>query len=155
MLKHVRGLCVGVCFFIATQSAFGLYMTLGSPKGIPYESTYPRAAVLQVYSALTTEGCKLVKGHAFNSSAQMQFAGDTDTLNQMLKRIADCPTVSVTVSFRELDQPGDWVVDYECHAMSFQVTVNLRSKNIALDRLKIPAAKGPQLESPQTPPAKG
>jgi len=153
-MKHVRGLCVGVCFFIATHSVFGIHVTLGSPRGIPYMSTYPRAGVLQVYSALTTEECNFVKGHAFNSCAQMQFTGDTDAMNLMLKRLADCPEVSVAVSFRALDQPSDWVVDYECRSMRFQVTMNLKSKNIILDRLTIPAARGPQLESSQTPPAK-
>lgn len=70
----------------------------------------------------------------------------------MLKRLANCPGTTVSVSFSESDASGDWKVNYDCRSMHFKATVNLKSENIALDRLRIPVAKGPHLEPlPWTP----
>lgn len=151
-MTRLSAVGVGICCLIATQTAVAIWAPLGSAKGVPFQTTYPKAARLQVYSALQADNCKFIKGHSFNWQSRLQFQGDTDAINEMLKQLASCPGAIVTVSFRESEEPGDWRVDYDCRSMKFEVIVNLKSRNIAVDRLAIPAARGPQLESSPTSP---
>jgi hypothetical protein len=147
MTKRNWAVSVGICCILATHTAFAIYVPLAGVKNVPFEITYPKSARQQVRDALAADNCKFITGHSQNWLSQLQFQGDTDALNEMLKRLAKCPRASLAVSFRDLNQPGDWRVDYDCRSMHFQAIVNLRSKNIALDRLAIPAAKGPELEA--------
>lgn len=111
-------------------------------------SDYPGHAVGQVVAALKTEGCKLVYGVANLNIKQskLRFRGDTTAINEMLKGLADCPDATVAVSFQWMDHQSDWHVVHEMRTNTFRFIVNLRSTQIEIEELIIPAAKGPELK---------
>jgi hypothetical protein len=155
MMKHVAVVCVGLCFLLPT-TAFGLMMPIGSLNRFPVSWTdYPRPAREQIEAALKADHCKYLRGNWTNGHIKLQFAGDTEALNEMLKRLVKCPAVSLTVAFENSDQPLDWRVDFAARDPQIRVIVNLKSQNIAVDRLAIPAANGPALKPSSEPPAAG
>ena len=64
----------------------------------------------------------------------------------MTGRLAECPGVTVELSFKKLDKQCDWQIIHEISSNLFRVTVNLKSEHVQLDNLKVPAARGPKLE---------
>lgn len=154
MMKHVAVVCVGLCYLLPT-TAFGLMAPIGLNKFSVTWTGYPRTAFGQLESALKVENSKLLNGYWTNGNIKLQFAGETDALNEMLKRLAKCPAVSLTVAFENSDRPLDWRVDFAARDPQVRVIVNMKSGNIALDRLAIPAAKGPDLEPSSMPSAAG
>jgi hypothetical protein len=146
-MKHFAVLCVGIGCLIVTSTSFGLMAPIGLNQFSVSWRSYPKAAFGQLESALKADGCRFISGHWTNGSIKLQFAGETVGLNEMLKRLANCPAVSLSVSFENSDQPADWRVDFAARDPHVQVIVNLKSKNMVLERLVIPAAKGPELES--------
>jgi hypothetical protein len=153
-MKLAKAACLGIFILLVAQTAFALWVPLRSAKNIPFQVTYPDSARMQVYSALESGNSRFLKGHSVNSLSELHFCGDTDALSQMLKQLANCPGATVTVSFSESDAKSDWKVEYDCRSMNFKATVNLKSASIALDRLQIPAAKGPRFEPLPWTPAK-
>ena len=59
--------------------------------------------------------------------------------------LVQCPGVTVTVGFKKLDDKCDWLVSHDARTNSFQFQVNLNAKRIDLEKLILPAAKGPKL----------
>ncbi len=76
------------------------------------------------------------------------YAGETKALNLFLDALAQCPGVTVHVSFVADPIPGepcDWQVLHEASPNSFHIRVNLQSERIKLPDLYLPSAKGPAL----------
>ena len=152
-MKHLAVLCVGIGCLIATSTSFGLMAPIGLNKFSVSWTGYPKTAFGQLESALKADGCKFISGHWINGNIKLQFAGEADGLNEMLKRLANCPAVSLKVSFENSDGPQDWKVDFAAREPQVQVIVNLKSKSVVLERLVIPVAKGPEIESFSAPSA--
>jgi hypothetical protein len=60
-----------------------------------------------------------------------------------LSDLAKCPGATVHVGLKKLDDDCDWRVSHDAHGNHFQVQVNLNSKQINLEDIYIPEAKGP------------
>ena len=132
---------------VTANSAFGILVPIGSDCRIPFTQGYPRHAVIQVVDALKSDNCRFVDGTSNMRVSTLRFRGDTIAVNDMLKKLADCPVATVAVSFREMDHTCDWRIDHSVRSNTFGVIINLKSARIRLDELIIPPAKGPELKS--------
>ena len=116
--------------------------------GVALPQDYPKAAREQVMAALKRLDCKFLKGNFLNSHTSLLYAGDTKALNLLLDALAQCPGVTVHVSFvvdPAAGQPCDWQVLHDAQQNSFHIRVNLQSERIKLPDLYVPSAKGPPL----------
>jgi hypothetical protein len=124
---------------------FALAGTLDSP-GVAFSGDYPKDARGQVMAALTRKDCKFLGGHFVNWFTTLRYGGDTKALNLFLGDLVKCPGATVHVGFKKLDDDCDWRVSHDAHGNRFQVEVNLNSKQIKIEDLYIPEAKGPALK---------
>jgi hypothetical protein len=76
----------------------------------------------------------------------LRYAGDTKALNLFLGDLVKCPDATVHVGFKKLDDDCAWRVSHDVHGNRFQVEVNLNSKQINIEDLYVPEAKGPALK---------
>ncbi len=148
-----RALCVGLSILVGSQTAWALLAPIGSLKNFSTSWTYPEPARRQLQAALEVEGSKFLRGHWFNGWIELRFSGTTDSLNEMTRRLADCPGVTLAVVFERSEQPGDWRLSFAARERQIQILVNLKSENVVLAKLQIPAARGPELESASDLPA--
>jgi hypothetical protein len=125
--------------------AFGLAGTLDSP-GVAFPGDYPKDAQAKVMAALARKDCKFLGGHFVNWFTTLRYQGETKALNLFLGDLVKCPGVTVHVSFKKLDEECDWRVSHDGLANSFDIEVNLNSKQIKIEDLYIPEAKGPMLK---------
>jgi len=124
---------------------FALAGTLDSP-GVAFSGDYPKNARDQVMAALTRKDCKFLGGDFVNWFTTLRYGGDTKALNLFLGDLVKCPGATVHVGFKKLDDDCDWRVSHDAHSNRFQVEVNLNSKQIKIEDLYIPEAKGPALK---------
>jgi hypothetical protein len=125
--------------------AFALAGSLDSP-GVAFSGDYPKDAQEQVMAALTRKDCKFLGGHFVNWFTTLRYGGDAKALNLFLGDLVKCPGATVHVGFKKLDDECDWRVSHDAHGNRFQVEVNLNSKQIKIEDLYIPEAKGPALK---------
>jgi hypothetical protein len=136
---------------VTANSAFGILVPIGlvpigSDCRIPFTSDYPKHAVIQVVAALKTDNCRFIDGQSNLRVSTLRFRGNTTAINEMLKRLADCPAATVTVSFKKIDHKCDWQIVHLVSSNTFGVVVNLKSARIRLEELMIPPARGPKLK---------
>ena len=96
-------------------------------------------------TALQRKDCKFLGGSFVNEHSYLRYAGDAGSLNLFIGDLVECPGVTVTVGFKKLDDKCDWLVSHDADANSFQIQVNLNAKRIDLEKLILPATKGPRL----------
>jgi hypothetical protein len=132
-------------FLCSNSPAFALAGTLDSPS-VAFSGDYPKDAQAQVMAALTRKDCKFLGGHFVNWFTTLRYGGDTKSLNLFLGDLVKCPGATVHVGFKKLDDDCDWRVSHDAHSNHFQVEVNLNSKQIKIEDLYIPEAKGPALK---------
>ena len=119
--------------------------SLDSP-GVAFPGDYPKDAQDKVMAALARKDCKFLGGEFVNWFTTLRYQGETRALNLFLGGLAKCPGVTVHVSFKKLDDECDWRVSHDAQGNRFQVEVNLNSKQVKLEDLYIPEAKGPVLK---------
>lgn len=129
----------------ATQSTFGILVQLHSASSIPFSAEYPEHGRKLVRTALVSDDCRLIDGATTMQRTTLHFAGDTQSINTQLERLANCPGVSVTVSFATIEHECDWRLIHISNANKFSVVINLKSNLVLLDKLAIPPAIGPAL----------
>ncbi len=122
--------------------AFALAGKLSSPSAA-LSANYP--AREKVVVALQRKDCKFLGGSFVNSTSYLRYAGDAGSLNGFIGDLVQCPGVTATVGFKKLDDKCDWLVTHDGRAESFQIQVNLNAKRIDLEKLILPAIKGPKL----------
>ena len=93
--------------------------------------------------ALRRPDAKYLQGHWLNSWSSLQYGGDTTALNLMIADLAQCPGLSVAVTFQKLNNDASWIVGQNGNAPKVQVTVNLSSPQIVSERISLPAWSGP------------
>ena len=125
-----------------TRFAFALRGKLSSPNAA-LSANYP--AREKVVAALQRKDCKFLGGSFVNSTSYLRYAGDAGSLNGFIGDLVQCPGVTATVGFKKLDDKCDWLVTHDGRAESFQIQVNLNAKRIDLEKLILPAIKGPKL----------
>lgn len=144
-----------------SSHALALWIAVSRPDQIAYSLRAPERVKRQVAEALTLKECEFINGGWCNGTTTINFCGDTAAINAMMARLAECPEMTVEVSFKRhdkdsqgknsrknenlLDRASDWRLVHDSKTNSFLVIVNLESENIHLDDLKIPPAKGPKL----------
>lgn len=133
-------------FIVTANPAFGIVVPIGLASRLPFSNDYPEHARQQVRAALETRDCRFIEGHSTMRVSTLRFRGDTTAMNVMLKRLADCPAATVTVSFKTMDGEFDWQVIHSVKSDKFAVIVNLKSNQIKIEELSIPPAKGPELK---------
>ncbi len=138
------GILTSVLFTLTAQAAFVIIVRLSSAS-VPFSSKYPEHAQKLVRAALKTEGCKFIDGFTSVQSSTIHFAGDTQSINELLKSLASCPGVTVTVSFATIENECDWRIVHDTKSNTFCVVLNLSSDLIKLDELAIPPVVGPEL----------
>lgn len=131
---------------MSTTSAIAMRGKIDTAAGIAFSSSYPEHARKQVQTALENKGCKLIDGSFINAVSTLNFGGDTPTLNNFLGELAECPGTTVTVFFKKIEHECDWRLVHDAHTNGFQIAVNLNSKQINIEELVIPSAKGPDLQ---------
>ncbi len=119
--------------------------TLDSP-GVAFPAEYPKDAQDRVMAALNRKDCKFLGGTFVNWFTTLRYQGQTRALNLFLGDLAKCPGVAVHVGFKKLDDECDWRVGHDAQDNCFQIEVNLNSKQIKLEDLYLPEAKGPMLK---------
>ena len=125
--------------------AFAEAGSLDSP-GVAFPGDYPKDAQDKVMAALARKDCKFFGGMFVNWFTTLRYGGDTKALNLFLGDLAKCPGVTVHVGFKKLDDDCDWRVSHDATDNRFKVEVNLNSKQVKLEDLYIPEAKGPVLK---------
>jgi WD40 repeat protein len=125
-----------------TDRAFAAHGELDAPQvSLPLD--YPAKAREQVYYALHRMDCRFVSGFWLNSWTTLHYRGDTRALSMFLDDLAQCPGVTLSVSFTsEIDVDCDWRVGHKAPENRFQVEVNLKSDRIELDKLVVPEVHG-------------
>ncbi|TWT79502.1 hypothetical protein CA13_09040 [Planctomycetes bacterium CA13] len=150
-MSRIRALFIAIVtaslLTVTANSAFGILVQIGSDCRIPFTLGYPKHAVIQVVAALKSDNYRLVDGQSNMRVSTLRFRGDTTAINDMLKKLADCPVATVAVSFRAIDHTCDWQIDHSVRSNTFAVIVNLKSARIRLEELIIPSANGPKLKS--------
>lgn len=151
IMKNLLVPLLCAAFLASAGDAFALAGDLKEP-GVALPQDYPKAAQEQVMAALKQPDCKFLKGHYLNSHTSLLYAGETKALNQFLEALANCPGVTLHVSFTTDPVPRDdgqcdWFVSHDAHANSFHVRVNLKSERIKLPELRLPVVKGPALKA--------
>ena len=139
------GILTSIRVTLTTQSAFGIVVPLRSASSIPFSTNFPEHAQKLVRAALDTEGCRFIDGVTSMRSTTIHFAGDTQSINELLQSLANCPGVSVTVSFATIEHECDWRIVHVAKSNKFCVIVNLNSNQVKLDKLTIPPVVGPEL----------
>jgi hypothetical protein len=139
--------CVAILavFLCPASPVFALAGTLDSP-GVAFSGDYPKDAQGRVMAALARKDCKFLGGHFVNWFTTLRYGGDTQALNLFLGDLVKCPGATVHVGFKKLDDDCAWRVSHDAHGNRFQVEVNLNSKQIKIEDLYIPEAKGPALK---------
>ncbi|GAA5511104.1 hypothetical protein [Novipirellula caenicola] len=149
-MAHIRrGLIATVTLallLVESAPASAIVVQLQSASQVPYTNDYPKYAREQVRAAFQTENCGFIDGTTNVSSATVRFAGNTTALNNQLLKLSTCPSATLSVSFEEMEHNCDWRIVYFVKPAKFLVTVNLGSKQIELEHLKIPPSTGPPLE---------
>ncbi len=134
-----------VAISVATaRFAFALAGKLTRPS-IGFVASYPDDARKKVLTALQRKDCKFLGGSFVNEHSYLRYAGDAGSLNLFIGDLVKCPGVTVTVRFKKLDDKCDWFVSHDADANSFQIQVNLNANRINLEKLILPAIKGPKL----------
>jgi hypothetical protein len=119
--------------------------SLDSP-GVAFPGDYPKDAQESVMAALNRKDCKFLGGTFVNWFTTLRYQGETKALNLLLGDLAKCPGVTVHVGFKKLDDECDWRLSHDGLDNGFQIEVNLNSKQIKLEDLYVPEAKGPALK---------
>ncbi|TWU44714.1 hypothetical protein Poly51_59830 [Rubripirellula tenax] len=131
---------------VTSAPASAIVVQLQSASQVPFTNDYPKYAREQVRAAFQTENCGFIDGTTNMSSATVRFAGNTAALNMQLLSLSTCPTATLSVAFEEMEHSCDWRIVYSVKLAKFLVTVNLGSKRIELEHLKIPPSTGPPLK---------
>jgi hypothetical protein len=92
--------------------------------------------------ALGRPEAKYLQGHWLNRWSSLQYGGDTTALNKMIAELAECPGLSVAVTFQKLNNEASWMVGQDSNAPKVQVTINLSSRQIDLERISLPRWSG-------------
>ena len=103
---------------LATPSVFALAGQLNEP-GVALPEHHPEAARKRIMAALNRADCKFLGGNFLNAFTTLRYAGDTKALNRFLDDLANCPGVTLSVSFvKSLPEAGDWQVQHEARSKS-------------------------------------
>jgi hypothetical protein len=116
--------------------------TLDAP-GVTFPGDNPKDAQDRVMATLTRKDCKFLAGEFVNWFTTLRYRGETKALNLFLGDLEKCPGATVHVGLKKLDDECDWRVSHDALDNRFQVEVNLNSKQVKLEDLYIPEAKGP------------
>jgi hypothetical protein len=125
--------------------ALAAYGELDSPS-VALPSEYPAAAREQVLKALKRPDCKFVDGHWLNSFTSLRYGGPTRALNLFMDDLAQCPGATVHVSLTHLGDGVAWRVSHQAWDNRFHIEVNLDSKQMKVEDLYLPAARGPEVK---------
>jgi hypothetical protein len=93
--------------------------------------------------ALRRPDAKYLQGHWLNRWSSLQYGGDTTALNLMIADLAQCPGLSVAVTFQKLNNEASWMIGQDGNEPRVQVTVNLSSPQVDPERISLPAWSGP------------
>jgi hypothetical protein len=129
-------------FFLALTFPPEAHAAMGeikTPKLIVKDQPETEAALEKV---LQRPDAKYLKGHWLNRWSSLQYGGDTTALNMMVADLAQCPGLSVSLTFQKLNNEASWIVGQNANAAHIQVTVNLSSPHIAVERISLPAWTG-------------
>lgn len=145
MKLTARRILTAAAILCLTTPAAALLIDLKTPS-VAHSAGYSQEAAAAVRQALTRKDAKFLGGFGLNSWTTLRYAGETRALNLFLDDLAKCPGVTVSVSFRRLNDELDWRVGHSAYENRFQVEVNLNSKKIKVDEVVIPPAKGPAIQ---------
>lgn len=93
----------------------------------------------RVENALRLKDCKFAGGVWLNGNWTLNFRGQTSSFNEMVRQLADCPDLSLEVSFSKLDKDCDWQVRRHHQDKLLLIIVNLNSQNIAMEEVTLPS----------------
>jgi hypothetical protein len=137
----------------AVPRALALAGDLSEP-GIALPAHYTETVRSNIMAALRQPDCRFLGGRFLNSHTSLNYAGNTRALNFFLDGLAKCAGVTLSVSFTFDALPDDrcdWHVSHQAGPNRFHVRVNLKSSQIKLAELVIPAVKGPELPPARKP----
>jgi hypothetical protein len=129
----------------ATAPALAIDVQLGSASQVPFSSKYPEHARAKIRHALSIKSCRFIDGATTMHQTTLNFDGNTIAINEMLKKLTQCPGIAVSVSFRKIEHDCDWQLVYTTDGCVFRAIVNLDSDQIDLEDLEIPPSMGPTL----------
>lgn len=103
----------------------------------------------RVSKALNHPDCKFLSGYFFSLSASWECGGNTFALNAFMKGLSECPGVRLHIQKIEKDYSGkgDWSISTHMDEehFTFRININLQSKRIVADAIKLPPLEGPSL----------
>ena len=147
--------CLFICFGLAGH-ALAAMDEIKEPE-LSFPDSFPAAARVKVMAALNQPDCKFLGGMWLNGFTSLRYKGETMPLNLLLKSLAECAGITLTIRFQEFsDDVGfDWLVSQEpaewlkghdkVRSVSVCVDVNLKSSRIKMWKLHMPDYKGPNL----------
>ncbi len=141
-MKKIIPIITAVLLLGGGHRAFALYGELKEP-GVALSEDLPEAARKRITAALHRTDCRFLGGNFLNSFTTLRYAGETKALNMFLDALANCPGVTLSVSFvKSLPEAGDWHVHHEAHPNRFHVRVSLASEKLELEHLYLPEIAG-------------
>jgi hypothetical protein len=124
-------------------SAYGMMGELKEPSA-SFSVNYPESGQALVMKALNRKDCKCLGGYFINWFTTLNYAGGTDALNGFVADLARCPKSTVSVRFKKDAGNQDWTLLYSpLETNHFDVTINLNSKKLKLDDLRLPEIQSP------------
>jgi hypothetical protein len=145
-MKHKALLLCAVILVGCIAAAHAWMMHLTEPS-LSFSAGFSRTTITNMQAALIRPDCKFLEGTALNWFSTFKYAGDTVALNHFMEGIAKCPGVTLSVHL-DADRPAtevaDWMVMHNGQEPAeLVVHVNLKSTNVILGKLVIPAIQGP------------
>jgi hypothetical protein len=147
----VLAVTAAVALSAAAPFAFAIAGSVESPE-VPFAADYPEEAKQKVRAALRREDSKFLRGFFVNWFTTLHYAGDTEALNLFIGDLLKCPGAKVSVGFKKLGEQGEWLVTHNSLENSFLIQINLDSEQVELEKLRLPAASGPELEGKKNDP---
>jgi hypothetical protein len=136
----LRFLAFAITFLSLLPGARAALGEIETPKLLVSDHPATQAALDKV---LQRPDGKYLKGHWLNSWSSLQYGGDTTALNMMVADLAQCPGLSVSLTFQKLNNEASWIVGQNRNEAKIQVIVNLTSPQIEVERISLPAWTGP------------
>lgn len=132
---------VVVLFHLCASRAFGLAGDLDRPS-LSFPTGFESAQAM--LSVISDKQFAFKGGKFINAGSTLDYAGNADSLNGFLSRLAACKGAKVSVSFSEND--ADWSWRLQHHAWTdpaaFHIVVNTR--HIVEANVKVPKAETPR-----------
>ncbi|MCA9060575.1 MAG: hypothetical protein KDA85_18820 [Planctomycetaceae bacterium] len=131
---------------VTTSTTSAIVIVLKSPRNLPFSLSTSRDAHNRLVLALQDDGCRYLRGVSVNAISTLSYQGQTEGLNRQLQSLAGCPGTTVVVSFEKMEESCDWQITHDCRTMELCATINLDSRSIDLEELKIPMSTLPALK---------